>query len=86
MGDDQQYFWVVLCKNHKFHKRQNLLFGHKIPLAETDPYMPCPQLEDGVNVRCHDCGHEYCYKPDEVVRVEAHPHEFGLFHPHPLFA
>jgi hypothetical protein len=44
MGEDGQYFWAVLCKNHRFHKQQNLFFAHKIPLAETDAFLPPPAL------------------------------------------
>ena len=32
------YFWVVICKNAKAHKSENVMFGHKIPLAETDAF------------------------------------------------
>ena len=32
----EQYLWVVVCKNRKFHNHQNLFSGHKIPLGETD--------------------------------------------------
>jgi hypothetical protein len=42
MSFDSQYAWVVFCKNHKFHKRQNLFFGHKIPLGEADAFLPPP--------------------------------------------
>jgi len=37
--DNPTYCWVVVCKNIKFHKHENMMFGHKIPLAETDA---CP--------------------------------------------
>jgi hypothetical protein len=85
MSESKQYFWVVLCKNHRFHKQQNLFFGHKIPLGETDPYVPPPDLDDGVSVRCDQCGHEYQYAPDEVVRLELDPTDLDSFKPHPLF-
>jgi hypothetical protein len=28
-----EYYWVVLCKNHRFHRKQNMFFGHSIPLG-----------------------------------------------------
>lgn len=59
MGFDTQYVWVVVCKNHKFHKRQNLFFGHKIPLGETDAIMSPPAVDGLLNVRGDDCGEEY---------------------------
>jgi hypothetical protein len=31
---DANYAWVVICKNKKFHRQTNLLYGHKIPLGE----------------------------------------------------
>ena len=40
MGEASEYVWAVICKNHKFHEHQNLFFGHKIPLGETDPFFP----------------------------------------------
>jgi hypothetical protein len=83
MGSESQYFWVVLCKNHKFHKRQNLFFGHKIPLAETDAFQPPPNLDGGIHVRCDDCGQEYTYKPNDLLRIELESRE--SFTPHPLF-
>jgi hypothetical protein len=43
MSYESGYFWIVLCKNHKFHKVQNILFEHRIPLAETDPYETPPE-------------------------------------------
>ncbi len=80
----REYFWVVLCKNHSFHKQQNLFFAHKIPLGETDPYLPPPELNGELKVRCDDCGQEYSYQPKELVRIELeYP---ARFTPHPLFA
>lgn len=80
---DTEYFWVVLCKNHRFHKQQNLFFAHKIPLAETNAFLPPPALDSALNVRCDQCGEEYSYQPKELVRMEL---EVPLsFTPHPLF-
>jgi hypothetical protein len=86
MWVDSHYCWVVLCKNHWFHLRQNLFFRHRIPLAETDPVATCPSLASlggRFRVRCDDCRKEYSYKPSEVLK-----HEQELpdsFTPHPLF-
>ncbi len=78
-----EYFWVVLCKNHRFHKRQNLYFGHSIPLGETDAVMSPPPLHQNLTVRCDDCGQEYTYGPREILRAELEPPQG--FQPHPMF-
>ena len=83
MGEVANYCWVVLCKNHWFHIRQNLFFRHRIPLAETDAVATLPPLVKPFTVRCDECRKTYMYKPKEVRRVE-----LGLperFKPHPLF-
>jgi hypothetical protein len=84
MSFDSQYVWVVVCKNQRFHKRQNLFFGHKIPLGETDSVMPPPALDDLIRVRCDDCGQEYAYHPKDLVRMELELPD--TFAPHPFFA
>jgi hypothetical protein len=33
--DNPNYCWVVICKNEKAHRGANVMFGHKIPLGET---------------------------------------------------
>jgi len=79
-----EYFWVVLCKNRRYHKRQNLFFGHKIPLAETDAVMSPPAFHERLTIRCDDCGEEYTYDPKDLLRAELEAPSF--FTPHPLFA
>jgi hypothetical protein len=81
MSYSSQYFWVVLCKNRRFHKRQNLFFGHTIPLAETDAILPPPALNERVSVRCDDCGREYSYEPKDLLRAELEPQEGFVTHP-----
>lgn len=83
MWEDVSYCWVVVRKNHWFHRRQNLFYGHKIPLGETDEYEPLPPLDGPFTVRCDDCGREYLYKPDEVCRFQQEVPE--SFSAHPLF-
>jgi hypothetical protein len=83
MWEDSHYYWVVVCKNHWFHLRQNLFYGHKIPLAEADAYSPPPPLKGSFAVRCDDCHKEYRYKPSDLLRHEQEPPE--SFIPHPLF-
>jgi hypothetical protein len=83
MSHDTCYYWVVICKNHRFHNRQNQLFGHKILLAETDEYSPMPVLDGRFTVRCDDCGQEYAYKPKDVRRLESD--YLDDLRPHPLF-
>jgi len=83
MWGDNGYCWVVLCKNNRFHRRENLFHKHRIPLAETDAYAPPPALTHDFTVRCDDCNKEFVYKPSEVLRSDQ---EFPLsFAPHPLF-
>ena len=83
MSPNSQYVWVVVCKNHRFHVRQNLFFGHKIPLGETDAVLPPPNLEGRLSVRCDECGHEYLYRPKDLMRIELELPDW--FTPHPLF-
>lgn len=83
MSYESQYFWIVLCKNHKFHRDQNLLFDHRIPLAETDPFETPPDLDGNLKVCCDDCGQEYTYRSKDLLRVEMEPPL--SFMPHPLF-
>ncbi len=83
MWVDSHYCWVVLCKNHWFHLRQNLFFRHRIPLAETDPVSPRPSLEGRFRVQCDDCRKEYFYQPSEVLKYEQELSD--SFTPHPLF-
>ena len=83
MWEDARYFWVVRCKNHWFHMRQNIFFRHRIPLVETDAIATRPAVDRRFKVRCDDCGKEYVYKPSDVVRSEQVP--AGSFTPHALF-
>ena len=83
MWEDANYCWVVLCKNHWFHMRQNFLFRHRIPLCETDAVAPLPRLGKHFTVRCDDCRKVYTYKPKDVRRAELELPE--TFKPHPLF-
>ncbi len=80
----KEYYWVVLCKNHLFHNRQNLSSGHKILLGETDAILPCPILKSAFKVTCDDCGKEYNYLPKDVLRYETEPPV--IFAAHPLFS
>jgi len=83
MWVDSQYCWVVLCKNHWFHRRHNLFYRHKIPLAETDSVATRPSLEGRFSVRCDDCRKEYFYDPTEVLKFEQELPD--SFVPHALF-
>lgn len=83
MSFNCQYVWAVICKNQKLHKQQNLFFGHKIPLGETDSIMPPPTLDGLLQVRCDDCGQEYSYHPKDLVRIELDLPD--SFTPHPSF-
>ncbi len=81
-GETEPYCWVVICKNQKFHNQQNIYSGHKIPLGETDEFMPPPKV-DTFKVRCDECGAEHSYAAADLVRFQ-----MALaadFKPHPLF-
>ena len=83
MWEDSNYCWVVLCKNHWFHMRQNFFFRHRIPLALTNAVEPLPSLGKRFMVRCDDCGKMYTYKPKDLRRIEQELPK--SFKPHPLF-
>lgn len=80
----KEYFWVVVCRNHLFHNRQNRSTGHIILLGETDEISRRPALGAEFSVKCDNCGRTYSYNPGEVLRFETEPP--ASFHPHPLFS
>ena len=75
------YFWVVICKNHRFHHKNNTSYEHRIILGEADAFTPLPMLTDQVKVRCDKCGEEYSYKPKDVLRAEMEVPEAYVVHP-----
>ena len=77
------YFWVVVCKNHRVHHKGNTGYEHKILVGEADAFSSLPMLPDKVDVRCGSCGEEYLYKRKEIMRDEVPVPE--VFVPHPLF-
>jgi hypothetical protein len=82
--NSENYCWVVICKNRKFHNPQNFFSGHKIPLGETDAFSPPPAVDFRLTVKCDECGEEDTYEPADVVRFQM---ELASdFKPHPLFA
>jgi hypothetical protein len=83
MWEDNNYCWVVLCKNRWFHFRQTLFTSHRIPLGETDGVVSPPALKDRFPVLCDDCGKTFLYKPSDLRRYEQELPE--SFTPHPLF-
>jgi hypothetical protein len=77
------YCWVVICKNVRFHRHANVNSGHKIALGETDAVTTPPDLLSSFVAKCDECGKEYSYAPEDILRLE-----LGLpesFAPHPLF-
>jgi hypothetical protein len=81
--DNANYCWIVICKNVKFHRDANVNAGHKIPLGETDAFTPPPAITTPFVAKCDECGNEYSYGLEEVLRLELAPPE--SFAPHPLF-
>ena len=79
--EDPDYFWVVICKNARAHRETNGMFGHKIPLGETDAFAPLPVSGPFLG-RCDECGEERSYGSEEVLRLELNLSDFI---PHPLF-
>jgi len=82
-GKNSAYAWVVICKNKRFHRHTNVMFGHKIPLGEADPYTTPPARSGPFTALCDECDKEYSYKPGEVLRFELELP--ASFKPHPLF-
>jgi hypothetical protein len=76
------YYWIVLCKNRRFHHHSNHNYEHRIPLGRTDTVLPKP-VSQPFKARCTSCGKEYVYAPSEVLRWEMETPE--SFEPHPLF-
>jgi len=83
MWEDTNYCWVVKCKNFWFHLRENIFYGHRIPLGEADVYSHPPDLKSSFKVQCDDCHKEYFYKPSAVMKYEQELPD--SFTPHPLF-
>ena len=77
------YFWVVICKNRRFHHKSNLGYEHRIVLGEADAFSPMPMLTEEIQVRCDSCAEEYSYKRKEVLRAEIEVPQ--TFVAHPLF-
>jgi hypothetical protein len=59
-----------------------MMFGHKIPLGETDNFGPMP-VNGPFMAQCDECGEELSYEPAEVLRLELELP--ASFTPHPLF-
>ena len=81
--EDENYCWVVLCKNHWYHVRENFLFRHRIILGRTDAVSPPPKLHAPFSVKCDTCEREYLYDPSDLLRYEAELPD--SFTPHLLF-
>jgi hypothetical protein len=62
---NSSYCWVVICKNVKAHNSENMMVGHKIPLAETDAFESL-SVSGPFLVLCDECGEEHSYDPEDV--------------------
>jgi hypothetical protein len=78
------HYWVVTCKNTKFHSTQNQFHGHKIPIARTDEHSPRPEIPGYLDITCDDpkCGMSYSYTAPEIIRWHG---DAPLVPSHPLF-
>jgi hypothetical protein len=56
------------------------MFGHRIPLAETDEFEPLP-VSGPFIVQCDACGDEHTYEPAEVLRISMELPESFKTHP-----
>src|SRR3954469_4754775 len=65
------YFWVVICKNRRFHHKGNTSYQHKIPLGETAPFSSPPMLAEDTKVRCDVCHEEYSYRPKKCYGLKS---------------
>lgn len=83
LWDDCSYCWVVVCKNHWFHRKGNPFNVYRIPLGETDAVSTRPAINQHFVAQCDKCFREYVYKPSDVLRWEMEPP--SSFVPHPLF-
>lgn len=83
MSYDTDYFWVVICKNRRFHHKGNTSYEHHIVLGEADAFSPPPSLSGKFKVQCDSCSEEYAYAPKEVLRAELEVPR--TFVPHPMF-
>jgi hypothetical protein len=69
--ENPNYCWVVICKNKKAHFREHLMFGHRIPLAETDASGPLP-VSGPFLAQCDECGQEHPSGYSRVRRTRRH--------------
>ena len=60
--DNPNYYWVVMCKSKRVHNHTNTLFGHKIPLGETDAVSDPPAIVGPFEALCDECGKLHSYK------------------------
>jgi len=56
------------------------MFGHRIPLAETDAFESVP-VSGPFYARCDECAQEHPYEPEEVLRIEMELPEVLTTHP-----
>ena len=82
-SDNEPYWWVVVCKNKKYHNRQNIYSGHKIALCETDEFSSPPNI-GSFTVRCDECGAKQSYAAADPMRFQLQLR--ADFKPHPLFS
>ena len=84
MRENENYCWVVNCRNYWFHLRRGAVIRHRIPLGVTDDFAQSPaHAGERFAARCDECGKEYLYKASDVKRSRRElPRGFS---PHPRF-
>jgi hypothetical protein len=80
----QGYYWVVTCKNTKYHAEESPFHGQRIPVGKADEHSPRPTIPDFVDVTCDDqqCAKTYSYAAREIIRWSGDAPQFVL---HPSF-
>lgn len=80
--EEQNYYWVVTCKNVEFHKQKNPFSGHRIALAKTEVGAPHPDHIGRLSVVCDECGKQFAYESADVLMWLGTP---ASFTPYPAF-
>jgi hypothetical protein len=70
MAYDAPYAWAVVCKDKRFHRHQNLYFGRKIALGETDAFSSPPPCRDPLPYAVIGAERSIPTSPKSCLRIE----------------